>query len=82
MTTGPRIHASTDVDTDVFATYAQHITRTAAEWNALTLSETGATVGDPAGANLAGPLTGAGVVLIHTGAGTFNIDNFEIRAVP
>lgn len=72
----------TEADSEEFLPYAQGISRTAAGWNTLTVSATGAEIGDPAGADLSGPLTGAGILFTHTGPGTFNIDSFEIRQAP
>jgi hypothetical protein len=72
----------TEIDAEDFLPYSQTISRAVNDWNALTVSPTGAAIGDPAAANLAGPITGAGLLFSHSGPGTFNIDTFEIRQTP
>ena len=61
-----------------FVTVTQAFSPTAANWNNLTISGTGATVGAPASADLSGNITGAGLVFNFTGAGNFNVDDFQI----
>jgi arabinogalactan endo-1,4-beta-galactosidase len=68
-----------------FATYSMMFNPSAANWRALSVSGngsgTGATIGAAASGNLAGTITGAGLVFVHTGSGgTFNFDNFLITA--
>jgi hypothetical protein len=72
----------TETDAEDFLPYSQTISRAANGWNALSVSPTGATIGDPPTANLAGPITGAGLLFSHSGPGTFNLDTFEIRQSP
>jgi arabinogalactan endo-1,4-beta-galactosidase len=63
-----------------FATYASVFNPTASQWDSLTTSSTGATIGTAITTNLIGNITGAGVVFVHTGSGTLNFDNFVITA--
>ncbi len=63
-----------------FATYSQVFNPAAAGWKNLTVTGAGAIVGATASANLSGVMTGAGVVFVNTGSGTFNFDNFAINA--
>ncbi|HWY29594.1 MAG TPA: hypothetical protein VNX46_02495, partial [Candidatus Acidoferrum sp.] len=74
--------ASLPLDTSAasatYATVTQAFSPTAANWDNLTISGTGATVGGPASANLSGNITGAGLVFNFTGAGSFNVDDFQI----
>jgi len=68
----------TSVDSDTYSTVSQVFSPAAANWKNLTLSGTGATIGGVAGADLSGNITGAGLVIVHTGSGgTFNFDNFQ-----
>jgi len=78
------IPVDTSTATGTFTTYRQQYDPLAANWNTLTLNATSATIGSPAGANLAGDITGAGLVFVYTGAGNFNVDNFLVttNAVP
>jgi hypothetical protein len=64
--------------TSAFTTYAQQFSPLAANWDNLTLSATGATIGSVAASDLTGDITGAGMVFVHTGSGTFNVDNFLV----
>jgi hypothetical protein len=73
--------------TTTFTTYAQQFSPLAANWDNLTLSATGATIGSVASSDLTGDILGAGLVVVHTGSGTFNVDNFlvttdSVAAVP
>jgi len=69
---------NTSADTETFSTVSQVFSPAAANWKNLTLSGTGATIGSVAGADLSGNITGAGLVIAHTGTGgTFNFDNFQ-----
>lgn len=68
----------TSTATPTFTTYRQQFDPLAAQWNTLTIGTTSATIGGPAGSNLTGDITGAGVVFVYTGAGTFDIDNFLV----
>jgi hypothetical protein len=68
----------TSTATPTFTTYRQQFDPLAAQWNTLTINPTSATVGGPAGSNLTGDITGAGVVFVCTGAGTLDIDNFLV----
>lgn len=61
-----------------FTTVTQAFSPTAANWKNLTLTGTGATIGNAATADLSGNITGAGLVSVFTGAGNFNFDNFQI----
>jgi hypothetical protein len=63
-----------------YATYTQAFNPAAAGWKNLTVNGSGAIVGAAASANLTGVMTGAGVVFVNTGSGTFNFDNFAINA--
>ena len=64
-----------------FATYTQAFSPAASAWNTLTLRTTNAVIGVGAAANLAGFVTGAGLVFSHTShGGTYNFDNFLITA--
>lgn len=68
-----------------FATYSAMFDPTASRWKTLSVSGngtgTGATIGGAASGNLAGTITGVGVVFTHTGTGgTFNFDNFMVTA--
>lgn len=64
--------------TGVYTTYSQVFSPVAANWNQLTVTSTGVTVGGPDQTALSGAITGAGLVFTFTGAGTFNVDHFEI----
>jgi hypothetical protein len=74
--------ASLPLDTSVasasYATVTQAFSPTAADWDNLTISGTGASVGGPASADLSGNITGAGLVFIFTDVGSFNVDDFQI----
>ena len=70
----------TSVASATYATVSEAFSPTAANWKSLTLSGTGATVGSTAGADLSGNITGAGLVFSFTGAGNFNVDNFQITS--
>src|ERR1017187_5978439 len=68
-----------------FATYSNVFNPAALQWDSLSVSGNGtgssATIGSVISSNLAGNITGAGLVFTHTGAGgTFNFDNFLITA--
>jgi arabinogalactan endo-1,4-beta-galactosidase len=68
-----------------FATYSSVFNPNASQWDSLTVSGNGtgtrAVIGALSSSNLAGNITGAGLVFVHTGAGgTFNFDNFTITA--
>lgn len=69
--------------TGSFATYSSVFNPAASQWDVLTVSGNGtgthATIGGTSSSNLVGPITGAGLVFVHTGSGgTFNFDNFTI----
>jgi len=64
--------------TSAYTTYAQQFDPLAANWNNLTLNSTSATIGSAAASNLTGDITGAGIVFVFTGSGTFNVDNFLV----
>ena len=72
------IPVNTGTTTGTYTTYAQQFDPLAANWNNLTLSGTGATIGSAAAGNLTGDITGAGLVVVYTAAGTFNVDNFLV----
>ena len=64
-----------------FSTYSQAFTPSASAWTTLTVSGTNATTGGPPSADLAGLITGAGMVFTHTVTnGTHNFDNFRVTA--
>ena len=67
-----------------FATYSSLFEPSASNWLTLSVSGDGtgtrATLGTTATNDLAGAITGAGLVFSHTGAGTLNFDNFRITA--
>jgi hypothetical protein len=61
--------------------YQLAFSRAATNWNTLTLDANFAVIGSQAGVDLAGNITGAGLVMVHEGAlggGDFNFDNFLI----
>ena len=70
--------------TGLFVTYSNVFNPSASQWESLSVSGngtgTGATIGGLISSNLAGSITGAGLVFVHTGSGTFNFDNFLITA--
>jgi hypothetical protein len=66
------------VATNVFATYTQAFDPAAANWKTLTVNGNNAVIGGTAPGNLAGTITGAGLVSTFTGTGTINFDNFQI----
>ena len=69
----------TNTATSAYSTVSQVFSPTAANWQNLTLSGTGATIGSTAGVNLSGNITGAGLVFNIAGAGgNFNFDSFQI----
>ncbi|HEY1789233.1 MAG TPA: hypothetical protein VGJ73_13820, partial [Verrucomicrobiae bacterium] len=68
-----------------FATYSSAFNPQASQWETLSVSGNGtgthAVIGAVSSSNLAGNITGAGLVFVHTGSGgTFNFDNFVITA--
>jgi len=64
-----------------FVTYTRQFNSAATNWNTLTFNSTRATIGGAAASNLAGLITGAGLVFSHTvDDGTHNLDNFRITA--
>jgi len=67
--------------TNVWTNYTQTVSRDASEWNTLTLNGSSATIGGPAGSDLSGAATGAGLVFTHSADGSLNFDSFEIRSV-
>jgi hypothetical protein len=70
---------NTSAATYVFSTYTQTFNAAAANWNNLTVTNTGAAIGSAAGANLSGTITGIGLVFVHSGSGgTFDFQNFVI----
>ena len=68
------------VTSGTYATYTQTFNAAAVNWKNLTVTGAGAIIGSAASANLTGLMTGAGVVFVNTGSGTFNFDNFAINA--
>lgn len=68
----------TSAATGTFTTVTQAFSATAANWNHLTLTGAGATIGGAATSDLTGNITGVGLVSTFTGAGNFNFDNFQI----
>ncbi len=68
------------VETNLFATYTQAFNPGASNWKTLTVNGNNATIGGTASANLTGNITGAGLVVSFTGAGTVNFDNFIITS--
>lgn len=69
----------TNTASGAYTTFSQNFSPTAANWNNLTITGTGATVGSAAGANLSGNITGAGLVFNFSSAGgNFNFDNFQV----
>jgi len=64
-----------------FATYTQAFNPSGSAWNTLAIQATNAIIGPGAAADLAGVITGAGLVFTHTlHGGTYNFDNFLITA--
>lgn len=73
------IPVNTGTATATFTTYQQQFSPLAANWNTLSIGATSATIGGAAGGNLAGNITGAGVVVTYSGSGgNFNFDNFLV----
>lgn len=69
--------------TEEWQTHEMAFDPTAANWNTLTVSGTGttnagATIGAPAGSDLAGTVTGGGFVVTRTGSATQNFDNLTL----
>jgi hypothetical protein len=50
----------------------------ATNWNNMTIVSNVATLGGPASGALAGKITGAGLVIVHTAVSDMNFENFEI----
>lgn len=84
---------STPIDEDlattgVFETQELQFTTAKSAWNTLTIQTGGATIGSAASANLAGNITGAGLVFVFNGGGgDFNFDQFlittdQVQATP
>jgi hypothetical protein len=69
----------TSIETTIFSTCTHIFTPNAANWKYLNLvAGSDATVGSTASANLAGTITGAGLVCFQTGSGgTFDFDKFR-----
>jgi hypothetical protein len=61
-----------------YTTYGLQFDPTASGWNTLTLSSSSATIGSAASANLAGNITGAGVVFVFTGLALYSLDSFML----
>ena len=61
-----------------YLTVTQAFTATASDWDSLTLSGTGATIGNAAGANLSGNITGVGLVFNFTASGSYNVNDFQV----
>jgi hypothetical protein len=61
-----------------FTTYQQPFDPSAIQWYTLTLGASGATIGGQPANDLIGNITGAGVVAVHSGAGTLGFDNFLV----
>jgi hypothetical protein len=74
----------TSADTQAYTTYTQVFTPAASNWKNLTLvAGSGATIGATVSAPLSGTVTGAGLVLTHSGSGgNFNVDNFTMSGTP
>jgi hypothetical protein len=73
------IPVDTSTATTTYATHGLTFDPLAANWNNLTLSASGATIGSFAAANLTGDITGAGLVFnVASGGGNFNVDNFLV----
>lgn len=71
--------------TGPFATYSQPFNPAASHWDSLTVSGDGTATRDVIGglssSNLAGHITGAGLVFVHTGSGgALNFDDFAITS--
>ena len=65
----------------VFSNYTRTFNPAASNWNLLTMNASNATIGITATSNLAGTITGAGMVFRHTvHGGTHDFDNFRIYA--
>lgn len=64
-----------------FSTFSNVFNPAASQWDLLSVSDSGASIGGGASSNLAGSITGAGLVFMHTGSGgTLNFDNFVVEA--
>ncbi|HSY43214.1 MAG TPA: immunoglobulin domain-containing protein [Candidatus Acidoferrum sp.] len=72
------IPVNTSSATATYATSQQQFQSVAAAWDTLTINANGATIGGQAPANLTGNITGAGVVVVDTGGGFWNVDNFLV----
>jgi hypothetical protein len=72
------IPVNTGSATASYTTYEQQFQSVAAAWNTLTINANGAVIGSQAPANLTGNITGAGVVVVETGGGFWNLNNFLI----
>lgn len=69
----------TSADSSTFSTYTTPFSPAAANWKYLTVTSSGGLIGSPAGANLKGVITGAGLVFVTVGTGgTFDFSNFTI----
>jgi len=66
------------VDGTGYATYGQPFSRSAIQWNELTLNASGAIIGAQPSSDLAGNITGVGLVFGNTAAGGVNFDNVQI----
>jgi hypothetical protein len=73
------IPVNTSTASGTYSTCAQSFSSLAANWDDLALTATNAVIGAAAASNLAGNITGAGLVLVYSGSGgNFNIDNFLV----
>jgi hypothetical protein len=68
-----------------FQPYQMAFSRVATNWNTVTIGANSATIGGHPGANLAGNITGAGIVITHlglNGGGDFNFNSFVLTTNP
>lgn len=72
------IPVNTGAATATYTTYSEQFQSVAAAWNTLMINANGAAIGGPAPANLTGNITGAGVVVVETGGGFWNLNNFLV----
>ncbi len=73
------IPVNTSAASATYTTYSQQFSSLSGNWNQLSLSSSGATIGAAATGNLTGVITGSGLVVNYGGGGgNFNFANFLI----
>jgi hypothetical protein len=72
----------TTSDSSTYQNITTNFNPAAANWDNLTVTGSGGSVGSPAASNLSGVMTGAGLVFVTVGiGGDFNFDNFQITGI-